>query len=381
MTSAPETGHAEEPWGAYQAAADGLAEYWYPVLASRRLGRRFRAIRLLGRDIVLIRDGGRIFALDDRCPHRHIPLSMGRQEFPGTVSCAYHGWTFDLATGELTAALTDGPESPVVGAACVRTFPVEERCGLIWLWTGDGEPVPVEDDIPDELLAEDARVIPLLRFADGDWRHACENGFDEAHGKMLHRTSWWVSFKRMAGWNVTEIVRSDDRVWLTRYQHDVHDDDEYPGFGRWPRFNLVQRRRAKTAQGSNEHAVSIRLPGILRVRQPGRANWTHYEWYVPLERDRYRYLVLAVTWASGWRRLTWRLRYWTYILWVHHYNFNNLDLTVVSHMKGSHPAPAFRPDVSITAWRDMVAAEARAPGAPRAQSRARARARAQQAAE
>ena len=373
MTTAPEYRRAQEPveaaMDAYEAAAGGLTEYWYPVLPGRQLGRGFRSVRLLGRDVALIRDGGRVFALDDRCPHRHVPLSLGRKEFPGTVSCAYHGWTFDLASGDLVAALTDGPDSPIVGKACVRTYPAEERCGLIWLWTGEGEPVPVEDDIPDELLAADARVIPLLRFADGDWRHACENGFDEAHGKMLHRTSWWVVFKRMAGWNVTEIVRSDDRVWLTRYQHEVHDADDYPGLGRWPRFNFFQRRRARTAQGSNEHAVSIRLPCILRVRQPGRANWTHYEWYVPLERDRYRYLVLAVTWVSGFRRLTWRLRYWAYILWVHHFNFNNQDLMVVSRMKGSHPAPAFRPDVSITAWRDMVANEARMPSATRAASR------------
>jgi len=276
VTPAPETGRAQEPWDAYEAAADGLPEYWYPVPPSRQLGRRFRSVRLLGRDVVPIRDGGRIHALDDRCPHRHVKLSMGR--------------------------------------------------------------------------------------------HACENGFDEAHGKMPHRTSWWLAFKRMSGWNVTEIIRGADRVWLTRHQHEVHDDDDYPGLGRWPRLNPFQRRRAKTAQGSNEHAVSIRLPGTLRVRQPGRADWTHYEWYVPLEPGRYRYMVLAVAWVSGFRRLTWRLRYWAYILWVHHIGFNNQDLTVVSHMKGSHPAPAFRPDVSVAAWRDMVANEARAPGTPRAQS-------------
>ncbi len=90
---------------------------------------------------------------------------------------------------------------------------------------------------------------------------------------------------------------------------------------------------------------------------------------MPLERGRYRYLVLAVAWVSGIRRLTWRLRYWCYILWVHHVGFNNQDLQVVSHMTGSHPAPAFRPDVSITAWRDMVANEARAPRPRRGQSR------------
>ena len=89
MTSGPETHRTQVARDAYEAASDGLTEYWYPVLLVRQLGRRFRSVRLLGRDVVLIRDGGKIFALDDRCPHRHIPLSLGRKEFPGTVTVSY----------------------------------------------------------------------------------------------------------------------------------------------------------------------------------------------------------------------------------------------------------------------------------------------------
>lgn len=352
---------AARPEG-YAAAIGGLTEYWYPVLESRRLRGRPKAVKLLDRAVVLIREAGRVHALEDRCPHRGAPLSWGRKLFPGHLTCIYHGWTFDLATGALAAALPDGPASPIVGKACVRTFPVAERCGLIWVWTGEGEAVPVEDDIPAELLRPDARIFAFPRLAHGDWRDACENGFDEAHGKMLHRSSPWVLFRRMAGWNETEIVRSDDGVWLTRFQHAVHEDDDYPGLGRWPRFNFWQRRAKRVAQGSNEHAVSIRLPCTLRVRQPGRAGWTHYEWYVPVERGRYRYLVLAVAWLRGWRRPVWWLRYWTYILWVHHYGFNNQDLRVVPAMRSGGPAPLFRPDESVAAWRRMVEEEARPPG-------------------
>ena len=230
---------------------------------------------------------------------------------------------------------------------------------MIWVWTGEGAPVPVEEDIPEELLRPDARIYALYREARGDWRYTAENGFDEAHGKMLHRSSYWVLFRRMAGWNETEIVRGENDRWLSRYQHSVHEDDDYPELGRWPRFNFWQRRRGKVAQGSNEHAVSIRLPANLRVRQPGRSNWTHYEWYTPVERGRYHYLVFAVAWVRGWRRAVWWLRYWAYILWVHHYNFNNQDLSVVPLMQESGPVRLFRPDVSISAWRRMVENEAR----------------------
>ncbi len=348
-------------WKRYAAAAEGFREYWYPVMAARKLGRKIQTVKIAGRDIMLLRDAGKAYALEDRCPHREIPLSLGTREFPGHITCIYHGWVFDVRDGMLKAALPDGPDSPIVGKVCVHSFPVEERCGLIWLWAGDGEPVPVEDDIPDEMLKPDARVYPFLRLAEGNWRYACENGFDEAHGKMLHRSSYWVFFKRMAGWNETEIVRSEDGKWISRYQHSVHEDDEYPGLGRWPRFNFWQRRTKQVAQGSNDHAVGIRLPGILRVRQPGRANWTHYEWYIPIDRTHYRYLVFAVSWVSGFRRFTWWLRYWLYILWIHHYNFNNQDLRIVKLQGESHPERLFRPDISITAWRRMVEDEARHP--------------------
>ena len=348
-------------WERYIAAADGLPEYWYPVLPSTAVRNKPVAHKLLNRNLVLVRHAGRAYALEDRCPHRQVPLSMGSCEFAGHLTCVYHGWTFDVTNGRLVAALTDGPRSPVAGKASVRSFPVEERCGLIWVWLGDGEPVPVEEDIPDELLKPDARIYVDVRTNTGNWRYAAENGFDEAHGKMLHRSSRWVLLKRVSGWNETEIRRSEDRKWLLRYQNAVVDQDDYPGLGRWPRFNFIQRKRKKTAQGSNEHAVSIRLPAILRVRQPGRANWTHYEWYEQIEKNKYQYLVMAVSWVSGWQRLFWWLRYWTYIRLFHHYDFNGQDLQIVPVMPETPPVKLFRPDDSIIAWRKLVEDDARAP--------------------
>jgi phenylpropionate dioxygenase-like ring-hydroxylating dioxygenase large terminal subunit len=116
------------------------------------------SVQVLGEKIMLRREKGQVYALHDRCPHRGVPLShpMATQEFSGTWSCCYHGWTFDLASGELVAAITDGPDSPIAGKCRVRTYPVEERLGLVWLYIGDNpEPPHVETDIPSELLRED----------------------------------------------------------------------------------------------------------------------------------------------------------------------------------------------------------------------------------
>jgi nitrite reductase/ring-hydroxylating ferredoxin subunit len=48
--------------------------------------------------IVLIRDGDRVAAYLDRCPHAHWPLSAGEID-KGVLCCAGHGWQFDIVTG------------------------------------------------------------------------------------------------------------------------------------------------------------------------------------------------------------------------------------------------------------------------------------------
>jgi hypothetical protein len=66
---------AEMPYRRFGIPKLGFENYWYPIVTSREVRRKPRAVRLLGRDIVLFRDGQKLFALDDRCPHRGIKLS------------------------------------------------------------------------------------------------------------------------------------------------------------------------------------------------------------------------------------------------------------------------------------------------------------------
>ena len=112
-------------WPHYDGAKAGLRNYWYPVLFAGQLRRRPRALVLCGERIVLVRDAGRVYGLHDRCPHRGVPLSQGRHAYPGLITCAYHGWCYDLASGDLVAALTDAVDGRgswlvvVVGASKV----------------------------------------------------------------------------------------------------------------------------------------------------------------------------------------------------------------------------------------------------------------------
>lgn len=74
------------------------------------------------RHIVLARVEGHVYALEDRCAHRDVPLSKGRLEGTALI-CAAHEWRFDVTNGY-------GLE-PCTGA--VRRYPVELREGEIWV--------------------------------------------------------------------------------------------------------------------------------------------------------------------------------------------------------------------------------------------------------
>ena len=59
----------------------GFRHYWYPVLESRLLKKRPKAVKVLGEKIVLMRDGDKVRALHDRCPHRGVPFRRAGRSF------------------------------------------------------------------------------------------------------------------------------------------------------------------------------------------------------------------------------------------------------------------------------------------------------------
>ncbi|HEY7060761.1 MAG TPA: Rieske 2Fe-2S domain-containing protein [Chloroflexota bacterium] len=336
-------------WPRYEAAALGFRNYWYPVTWSRAIGRKPKAFRLLGEPVMLLRERGKVYAFYDQCPHRGIPLSVGRQEWPGTWSCRYHGWTFDLATGVLKAALTDGPDSPICGKVRAKTYPVEERAGMIWVWMGEGaSAVPVEDDIPPAFLEPDAVIVGRINVRKGNWRYGAENGFDEAHAKYLHRYgSLWTMFRHIPAWAKRIGGPQIDAagVWLSRPPNSIGMEAEYPGLGVWPPAHWWKSR--KRGQGNR---IAIRLPGCLVSQY---ATHAHYEWYVPVDRGHHRYLQFLVMRATGKDALEYRLRYWLYRRWLFHGQFNGQDAWMVELMPETGPERLFRPDASITAWRRL----------------------------
>ena len=341
-------------WPRYEAAALGFRHYWYPVVESRRLRKQPRAVTVLGEKIVLVRDNGKAYALRDRCPHRGVPLSAGRREFPGTLTCCFHGWTYDLANGELVAALTDGPDSPILGNAEVRvpTYPVEERAGLVWVYIGDEPRPPVEEDIPEELLRGDAVVEPMVELRRGNWRYGMETAVDEAHAKYLHRNTPYYFFARFPGYQTdTRMMPSEDGNWLRRTSTPVFESAEYPRQGKWPRQDFWRMRGGKPKEGAGSGVVILggaRLPGIFSV---GHEDWQDFQIFVPADEDHHLSLQVSVRHTTGIGAWLWRLRYWTYIRHIHHIMLNRWEDGFIVAAMDSPPEELFRPDISVVGWR------------------------------
>ncbi len=85
------------------------------------------------RPILLLYDQGRVFALDNRCPHMGFPLHQGSVE-DGILTCHWHHARFDLASGCTFDPWADD----------VPTCPVEVRDGEIWINPDFGQSDPID---------------------------------------------------------------------------------------------------------------------------------------------------------------------------------------------------------------------------------------------
>jgi renierapurpurin 18,18'-hydroxylase len=111
-------------------------DFWYPVAVSGsvRSGKTFAAT-FAGERIALYRgESGTVYALEDRCAHRQVPLSMGVVE-GDALRCCYHAWEY-RGNGRISQIpyLPKGAGRPPRG---VRSYPVREAYGLVFVFPGD----------------------------------------------------------------------------------------------------------------------------------------------------------------------------------------------------------------------------------------------------
>jgi nitrite reductase/ring-hydroxylating ferredoxin subunit len=163
--------------------AGRLVEGWYWALRSRELSRgRVRAVSLAGRELALYRGrDGVVHALDAHCAHMGAHLATGRVE-GDTLRCFFHRWRYD-GRGRCVEVPSLG--GCPLATARVRSWPVAERYGLIWVWTGEQPTASIP--CPPELAG-----APIRTRLDRPFTKRCHphvvlvNAIDEQHFNSVH---------------------------------------------------------------------------------------------------------------------------------------------------------------------------------------------------
>ncbi|MGF6757637.1 Rieske 2Fe-2S domain-containing protein [Paraburkholderia sp. GAS42] len=144
---------------------------WYPLAWSREVKRgKAHGVRFAGEPIVLVRtESGSVFALEDRCAHRQVPLHQGVVDGE-SIRCCYHGWTYDCS-GRCIDVPYLGRERLPNG---VRAYPCREVEGLIFVFPGD------------PALAEDKPLPPLASVADKAYKTRRFGREVKCHYSFMH---------------------------------------------------------------------------------------------------------------------------------------------------------------------------------------------------
>lgn len=158
---------------------------WYAAMWSSDLGRELVARRYLDEPVVLFRkQDGTPVAMADACPHRFAPLSMGMLH-NDEVECLYHGLRFDCA-----GTCTDNPNGTgnIPAAATVRTYPLHEIWGMVWIWMGDvdaADPCSIPD-FPWMTDRENYAAIHGYLHIEANYLLVLDNLTDLSHASFVH---------------------------------------------------------------------------------------------------------------------------------------------------------------------------------------------------
>ncbi len=196
---------------------------WYVAAFSKEVTQVPLARKILNRPVVLFRkSGGEVIALEDRCCHKGLPLSMG-EVIDDNIRCNYHGMTF---SSEGMCVRVPGQRT-IPEAAKVRSYPVVERGLAVWIWVGRTE------------AADEALIPPFPWFDDPAWawKHGVfdfkcnfellhDNLLDLSHIAYVHR--YTIGGDPETHFNTETKVRRNERgLSLSRWMLDSNPPPTY----------------------------------------------------------------------------------------------------------------------------------------------------------
>lgn len=215
------------------------AAWAHEVQSAGKLARTF-----LEQPVVIFRgESGRYIALDDRCCHRSAPLSMGRIE-GDCIRCMYHGLKFD-ADG---ICVEIPGQDRISRHHRVRSLPIEERGGLLWIWMGDpalADPEAIHDYAPLSDPAWQGLPSPAYLHYEANWMLIVDNLADFSHLAWVHTNTLGGSEEYAYKTHSQPIDEIEGGFGFERWHRDAapppyHEKVSPEGAARVDRCNVVK---------------------------------------------------------------------------------------------------------------------------------------------
>lgn len=238
-----------------------LNNVWYVAGFEHELDAPVLARTIIGKQVVMMRStAGVVTALEDACPHRLLPLSKGRRT-GDEIRCGYHGMKFDL-----NGVCIEIPgQTSIPAKACVKTYPIVVKHGLVWLWLGNPE-VANDNLIPDLHWHSSPEWTSSRGYhlIECDFRLMNDNLLDLSHETYVHiKTIGNEEEETIANFPM-EVSVIDDT--LVRAHREMPDIDPPPFFA----FVLKTQGLINRWQTAIHHLPSINMTdvGVYPVGSP-----------------------------------------------------------------------------------------------------------------
>ncbi len=164
--------------------------YWLPALLAQELPAPDCPpvrVQLLSEKMIAFRDtAGKLGLIDEFCAHRGVSLWFGRNEENG-LRCPYHGWKYDV-NGQCTEVPSEPAESGYCNKIKLKSYPLIERGGVIWVYMGPPEHQPPFPEFEFATVPA-AQSYTSKRYQECNWLQAMEGGIDSSHVSFLHSGS------------------------------------------------------------------------------------------------------------------------------------------------------------------------------------------------
>lgn len=188
-----------------------IQDAWYAAALSGEIKREPFARSILNEKVVMYRTSTeQVVALEDRCAHRQVPLSRGRL-VGDELQCWYHGLRYDCSG----ACVSIPSQNTIPINARVRSFPVVEKHGFVWLWPGDPAKAD-EASIPNHWVCDSPELAGKMSYCtiDCNYLFGIDNILDISHAAFVHQ-------KTLGSLDIVEtppeILIGENEVRVRRY--------------------------------------------------------------------------------------------------------------------------------------------------------------------